>query len=142
MGKVRSSNRQKPQAHANDTPLVITELQELRNVHYNDRPVSVYGGMVDLPLVVTRPDQVSYFDDDDRERLTDGKLWAEFDAEAGTGLGATERDLRENRFGDQLWLALDAGARTFIAPVSASIGSIVPTRSSRAKRRICLSPAG
>lgn len=98
-----------------DTPLVIEELKRLSNVHYNDRPVSLYGGMVDLPLVVSRSDGVEFFNEDERDRLTDGKLWAELDAAAGTGLGATERDLRENRFGDNLWLALDAGARTFIA---------------------------
>ena len=98
-----------------DTPLVIEELKKLSNVHYNDRPVSLYGGMVDLPLVVTRSDGVEFFNEEERERLTDGKLWAEVDAAAGTGLGATERDLRENRFGDHVWLALDAGARTFIA---------------------------
>ncbi len=98
-----------------DTLLVINELKKLSNVHYNDRPVSLYGGMVHLPLVVTRQDGVSFFDESERERLTDGRLWAELDAEAGTGLAATERDLRENRFGDQLWLALEPGTRTFIA---------------------------
>lgn len=100
---------------ADDTPLVIEELKKLRNVHYNDRPVSIYGGMVDLPLVVTRQDGATFFDHEERDRLTDSRLWAELDADAGTGLGATERDLRENRFGDVLWLALDSGARTFIA---------------------------
>ena len=98
-----------------DTLLVIEELKKLSNVHYNDRPVSLYGGMVHLPLVVTRKDGVSFFDEAERERLADGRLWAELDAEAGTGLAATERDLRENRFGDQLWMALEPGARTFIA---------------------------
>lgn len=58
---------------------------------------------------------MSFFDEDERIRLTDDRLWAELDAEMGTGLAATERDLRENRFGDQLWLALDPAARTFIA---------------------------
>ena len=98
-----------------DTLLVINELRKLSNVHYNDRPVSLYGGMVDLPLVVTRQDGVTFFEPEERDRLTDQRLWAELDAEAGTGLAATERDLRENRFGDQLWLALEPGTRTFIA---------------------------
>lgn len=98
-----------------DTLQVIDELKKLSNLGYNGRPVSLYGGMVDLPLLVTRSDGTTYFDDDERARLTDDRLWAEFDAEAGTGLAATERDLRENRFGDALWLALDSGARTFIA---------------------------
>lgn len=98
-----------------DTLLVIEELKKLRNVHYHDRPVSLYGGMVDLPLVVTRADGVTWFDDDERDHLTGGRSWAEQDAESGAGLAATERDLRENRFGNTLWLALDPGARTFIA---------------------------
>src|SRR5579862_3030757 len=41
---------------ADDTLAVVQELRALRNVHYNDRPVSIYGGMVDLPFLVTRPD--------------------------------------------------------------------------------------
>lgn len=41
---------------ADDLPGVITELKKLRNVQYEDRPVSLYGGMVDLPLFVKRPD--------------------------------------------------------------------------------------
>lgn len=35
-----------------DTVEVIAELKKLRNTGYHDRPVSLYGGMVDLPLVV------------------------------------------------------------------------------------------
>jgi hypothetical protein len=98
-----------------DTLLVIEELKKLSNVHYNGRPVSLYGGMVDLPLVVTRADGVTWFEDDERDHLTGGRSWAEQDAESGAGLAATERDLRENRFGNALWLAVDPGARTFIA---------------------------
>lgn len=98
-----------------DTLQVVEELKQLRNVPYNDRPVSIYGGMVDLPLVVTRADDRHFFDADEREALTDGALWAEFDAEAGAGIGAMERDLRENRFGDVLWSAFEPAARTFIS---------------------------
>ena len=47
---------------ADDLLGVIAELKKLRNVHYADRPVSLYGGMVDLPLVVTRPDGERWFD--------------------------------------------------------------------------------
>ena len=50
-----------------DMPEVIAELKELRNVHYNDRPVSLFGGMVDLPLIVTRPDGRRFFDDAERD---------------------------------------------------------------------------
>jgi hypothetical protein len=41
---------------------VIQELKQLQNVHYFDKPVSLYGGMVNLPLVVTRPDGARFFD--------------------------------------------------------------------------------
>jgi hypothetical protein len=97
-----------------DTLQVIAELRRLRNVHYNDRPVSLYGGMVDLPLVVTRPDGARFFDRREREELLEGKFWAEIDA-AQTGLGAIERELRENLLGDGVWSVLEPSARTFLA---------------------------
>jgi hypothetical protein len=99
---------------ADDTPVVIAKLRALRNTGYYDRPVSLYGGMVDLPLVVYRDDEETFFDPDDRLPIRDDRLWAEFDAEA-VGVGTMERELRENLFGDEAWLALDPGARTFIA---------------------------
>jgi hypothetical protein len=46
-----------------DTLSVIHELRRLRNTGYHDQPVSLYGGMVDLPLLVTRPDGRRYFDE-------------------------------------------------------------------------------
>lgn len=98
-----------------DTLGVVEELKKLRNVHYNDRPVSIYGGMVDLPLVVTRPDGARFFDPDERDTLTGDRLWAEFDAEQGSGISTVERDLRDNRFGDTLWYALEPAARVFLA---------------------------
>lgn len=98
-----------------DTLLVVEELKKLRNVHYNDRPVSIYGGMVDLPLVVTRPDGKRFFEPDERDALTGDRLWVEFDAEMGAGLAGMERELRENRFGDAHWLALEPESRIFIA---------------------------
>jgi len=98
-----------------DMPAVIRELKLLRNVHYADRPVSIYGGMVDLPLIVIRPDGHRFFDEDERERLIGDQLWAEFDALQGSGLAATERTLREDMLGDNAWWALDLTARAFIA---------------------------
>jgi hypothetical protein len=100
---------------ADDTLQVVEELKKLRNVNYNDRPVSIYGGMVDLPLVVTRPDGARFFDPDDREALAGERLWVEFDAELGAGIAGMERELRENRFGPALWSALEPTARTFVA---------------------------
>ena len=97
-----------------DTVAVIDELKKLRNTHYDDRPVSLYGGMVDLPLVVSRDDGERFFDPELRARLLEGKYWAEADA-ARTGLGAIERDLRENLFGAEAWNALDLTTRTFVA---------------------------
>jgi hypothetical protein len=98
-----------------DMPEVIAELKALRNVHYNDRPVSLFGGMVDLPLVVTRPDGRRFFDDAERDTLTDGALWAEFDAEHASAVAVLERDLRQNMLGDAAWARLEPEVRVFIA---------------------------
>jgi hypothetical protein len=98
----------------NDTLGVVDELKELRNTRYNDRPVSIYGGMVDLPLIVTRDDGARYFDRAVRAALTDNRLWCEFDAER-SGVGAMEKELRENLFGSPAWSGLDSAARSFIA---------------------------
>lgn len=79
---------------AEDTVSVIHELRNLRNVAYHDRPVSLYGGMVDLPLLVTRPDGRRFFDEAECVAVTDGRSWVEFDAAQG-GVGAMEVELRE-----------------------------------------------
>lgn len=97
-----------------DTLAVVDELRKLRNTHYNDRPVSIYGGMVDLPLIVTRSDGARYFDRDVREALTDGCFWVEFDA-ARTGIGHMEQELRDNVLGEAVWAGLDPAARSFVA---------------------------
>ncbi|HEX6535622.1 MAG TPA: hypothetical protein VF041_13580 [Gemmatimonadaceae bacterium] len=97
-----------------DTPAVVEELKKLRNTRYHDRPVSLYGGMVDLPLIVTRADGARYFDQATRDLLTGGRHWVEFDAERA-GVGGMQRELRENRFGSTAWMALDPAARAFIA---------------------------
>lgn len=99
---------------SDDTLAVVDELRKLRNTKYHNNPVSIYGGIVDLPLIVTRPDGARYFEADVREQLIGKQYWVEFDAEHA-GIGATERDLRENRFGEEAWANLDPGARTFIA---------------------------
>jgi hypothetical protein len=93
---------------------VIEELARLRNARYADRPVSLYGGMVDLPLLVSRPDGRRYFDVRDRALYADHKLWARHDAEQG-GVGALEATLRDDHFGADAWSALEPGVRRFIA---------------------------
>lgn len=97
-----------------DTLAVVDELKKLRNTAYHDMPVSIYGGMVDLPLIVKRPDGARYFEADVRNQLTDGRYWVEFDGEH-SGIGVTERELREHSFGEESWARLDPGTRTFIA---------------------------
>ncbi|MEO7647175.1 MAG: hypothetical protein ABIV11_02895 [Gemmatimonadaceae bacterium] len=72
-----------------DTAEVVNQLKKLRGPPYHNRPVSIYGGMRDLPLIVTREDDVAFFDPDRRKHLTENKFWAEFDAEHA-GIGAIE----------------------------------------------------
>jgi hypothetical protein len=101
----------------NDTPAVIEELKRLRNVRYHDRPVSLYGGLVDLPLLVRREEPAGWFDD--LELLTGGRRWAERDA---TLRGETERisrELRHNLLGERVWAALEPATRTFLASAEA-----------------------
>src|SRR4051812_20716034 len=99
---------------ADDTTVVIAKLKTLRNLAYDERPVSLYGGMGDLPLPVPPPEGERLFDFDERSGVAGDRLWAELDAEA-VGVGRMERELRENLLGDEAWLALDPAARAFIA---------------------------
>lgn len=92
---------------------VAAELALLRNTRYHDNPVSIYGGMVDLPLLVSRADNRMYFNEREGDLLIDGALWARFDAEQG-GVGALEATLRDDHFGARAWNALDASARRFM----------------------------
>jgi hypothetical protein len=93
---------------------VAAELAMLRNTRYSDRPVSLYGGMVDLPLLVARNDGRRFFDERERELFADGDLWARYDSEQG-GVGALEAALREDHFGAAAWQVLEPSARRFIA---------------------------
>lgn len=103
---------------ADDLLAVIGELRKLSNVRYHGRPVSLYGGMVNLPLIVSRADGERFFDRGSRDLLADGRLWAEFDAgragDAGA-LGVLQRELRENLFGDDAWTGFEPAAREFVA---------------------------
>ena len=102
---------------AGDPPATIEELKRLRNVRYHDRPVSLYGGIVDLPLIVTREDGASWFSD--IRALTEGRRWAERDADLR---GETERlsaELRDNLLGKEIWDALESSSRTFLTTAEA-----------------------
>jgi len=100
-----------------DTPAVIEELRALRNTGYHDRPVSLYGGVVDLPLVVFREPEVRWFSD--RDALTEGRLWAERAAAHRSEVERMSRELRDNLFGRELWPLLTSASRTFLASAEA-----------------------
>lgn len=102
---------------ANDTPAVIAELGKLRNVRYHDRPVSLYGGIVDLPLIVRAESEPAWFAD--TAALLEGRLWVEYEAELR---GETERmvqELRDNLFGTAIWSQLQPTSRSFLASAEA-----------------------
>jgi hypothetical protein len=98
-----------------DLLAVVEELKRLRHAENGANPFSLHGSATHLPVRVTRTDAEPLFDEKQRNYLTDGRLWAEFDAEVGRGIGTLERELRENLFGDAAWLALDPAVRTLIA---------------------------
>jgi len=102
---------------ADDTPAVIEELRRLGNVRYHDSPVSLYGGMVDLPLIVTREDGVSWFAD--RDVLTDGQLWAQRESELKSETERMHKELRDNLLGPDVWSVLEPSTRTFLASAEA-----------------------
>lgn len=97
-----------------DLEMVAAELAHLKNTRYYDRAVSLYGGMVDLPLIVSRADERRYFHDAERDLLTEGRLWAAFDGEQG-GTGAMEATMRDNHFGPVVWQHFSSSTRQFIA---------------------------
>ena len=97
---------------ANDTPGTIAELQKLRNVRYHDRPVSLYGGIVDLPLIVTCEDGRTWFAG--LESLTEGRRWVECDTELRGETDRLARELRRNLLGPSIWDALKPASRTFL----------------------------
>jgi hypothetical protein len=98
---------------ADDTVAVVEELKRLRNTRYHDRPVSLYGGMTELPLLVWSDPEPDWFGD--RASLIEERLWAERD---GRQRGEVERlgaDLRDNLIGRALWPQLSLGTRNFLA---------------------------
>jgi hypothetical protein len=103
---------------ADDTVAVIDELRRLRNTRYHDRPVSLYGGMVELPLIVTREDGRSWFPQG--SVLTDGQLWVQYDADLRGETDRMGRELRDNLLGTAVWAALDPATRSFLASAEAT----------------------
>jgi hypothetical protein len=118
---------------AEDTPGTIRELRTLRNTRYGDKPVSLYGGIVDLPLLVTRRPRSFWFRD--REVFTEGALWAEREAAFRSDVVRLDADLRDNLFGRAIWAALEPGTRSFLASAEAVF------RSRRGERAFDLSGA-
>lgn len=102
---------------SDDTLAVIEELKQLGNTRYHDRPVSLYGGMVELPLIVTRSDEKAWFPE--ATSLTDGLLWAQHDADLRGESDRMARELRDNLLGNAVWSALDAATRMFLASADA-----------------------
>jgi hypothetical protein len=100
-----------------DTLEVINELKKLRNRGYHDRPVSLYGGMVDLPLIVRGEPSSSWFSDTDA--LNDGALWAQRAAEQRSEAQRMATELRDNLFGRELWPLLSPTTRSFLAAAEA-----------------------
>lgn len=100
---------------ATDLLDVARELAWLKNVHFDYKSVSLYGGMYELPLVVVRPDGRRFFDPSIRRQVIGERLWAEAEAERGDAHVAMEAELRDNVLGEATWSALDPAARPFIA---------------------------
>lgn len=98
-----------------DLPQVAAQLRQLLNVNYHGRPVSLYGGMVDLPLLVHETRPQPWFDAVERREITDGRLWVEWDSMEAGGVADMERQLRDDLFGREAWTKLDPLARRFIA---------------------------
>lgn len=96
---------------------VIAELKKLRNTSYHDRPVSLYGGMISLPLIVFRDEPARWFSDNDT--LIEGRLWAERAAEYRGDAARISRELRDNLIGREIWPRLEPGTRSFLASAEA-----------------------
>lgn len=102
-----------------DLPGVIRELRALKNTRYHDRPVSLYGGMVELPLIVKRDDDQEWFSESEMA-LLEGDHWVEFDREHGSAVGRMVAELRDNILGARCWDALTPNTRTFLASAEAT----------------------
>ena len=100
-----------------DTLQTIELLRKLRNTQYADRPVSLYGGMRDLPLVVREDPPQRWFSD--AGILLDDRWWVERDAEMRGDTARMALDLRDNLLSPTIWAALEPTTRTFLASAEA-----------------------
>lgn len=98
----------------NDLLGVITALGSLEVIHYDNRPVSLFGGMHSLPLIVRRKDNERFFDAATRAQYTESRLWAQADRERGSEI-AMQSELRDNVVGERAWNALHPAARSFVS---------------------------
>lgn len=98
----------------NDLLGVIRSLGNLEVIHYDNRPVSLFGGMRDLPLIVRRTDGERFFDNATRAQYAESRLWAQADKERGSEM-AMQAELRENVVGESAWNALHPMARSFLS---------------------------
>ena len=96
---------------------INAELKKLRNTGYHDRPPSLYGGMVNLPLIVYREQPARWFSD--TSALNEGRLWAESAAAHRSDAERMARDLRDNLFGRELFPHLDPSTRAFLGSAEA-----------------------
>jgi hypothetical protein len=97
-----------------DMPATQAELAQLRNTRYHNKRVSLFGGMTELPLIVTRPDGFRFFDPLELAQLNGGRAWVIADSERA-GLGEVMRQLREDLLGDTVWQTLLPTTRNFVA---------------------------
>lgn len=93
------------------------EIQRLRNIIKPQKPVSMYGGIADAPMMVRRDPQVRWFEDNDE--LTGGQLWAQLEAQFRGESKRVARQLRDNLFGPKLWRAMEPASRTFLTSAEA-----------------------
>lgn len=69
--------------------------------------------MVEMPLIITRPDGVQWFSG--AGALRAGRLWAKHDAELRGETERMGRELRDNLIGRTLWGVLELTTRNFLA---------------------------
>jgi hypothetical protein len=74
--------------------------------------------MVELPLIVTRKEEAGWFRDS--TLLTEGRLWAQRDAEFRGETERLARELRDNLIGHTIWNVFEPATRTFLAAAEAT----------------------